>query len=126
MPQKYSRQREAIKENLMKRKDHPTADMIYSDIRMIHPNVSLGTVYRNLSLLASQGEIIKISCEDGGLRYDGNTKPHGHFICRSCGRVTDMELADAEEIKKRASDAYAGDIDDCVVTFYGRCEYCVG
>ena len=54
---KYSRQRESIKENLMHRCDHPTADMVYSDIRKIYPNISLGTVYRNLSLLSELGEI---------------------------------------------------------------------
>ena len=59
---KYSRQREAIKNYLEGRTDHPTADMVYMAIREIYPNISLGTVYRNLTLLAKQGEISKISC----------------------------------------------------------------
>ena len=59
---KYSRQREAIKNYLTGREDHPTADMVYTAIRKIYPNISLGTVYRNLTLLADQGEIMKISC----------------------------------------------------------------
>lgn len=68
---KFSRQRESIKNNLMGRTDHPTAETVYSDIRQEYPNISLGTVYRNLSLLADLGEIQKISTENG-LTFDGN------------------------------------------------------
>ena len=62
---KYSRQRESIREFLMTRHDHPTADMVYHHIRQIYPNISLGTVYRNLSLLVNLGSIRKISTGDG-------------------------------------------------------------
>ena len=58
---KYSRQRESIKEFLMTRKDHPTADVVYENVKKIYPNISLGTVYRNLSLLSDLGEIQKLS-----------------------------------------------------------------
>ena len=57
---KYSRQRESIKEFLRTRKDHPTADVVYENMKLIYPNISLGTVYRNLSLLADLGEIKKL------------------------------------------------------------------
>ena len=66
---KYSRQRECIKNYLRGREDHPTADMIYSSIRREFPNISLGTVYRNLSLLIELGEIQKITT-DGADRFD--------------------------------------------------------
>ena len=125
MSLKYSRQREAIKENLKNRTDHPTADMIYSDIRMIHPNVSLGTVYRNLALLASQGEIMKINCEEGILRYDGNPKPHGHFICKGCGCISDFEFEHADMLKSRISERLGASVDECVLTFYGLCRQCI-
>ena len=62
---KYSRQRESIKANLMNRTDHPTADALYLSIREEFPNISLGTVYRNLNLLVELGEIIKFSAGDG-------------------------------------------------------------
>lgn len=58
---KYSRQRESIKEFLRNRTDHPTADVVYENMKLIYPNISLGTVYRNLSLLADLGEIKKLS-----------------------------------------------------------------
>ena len=76
---KYSRQRESIKENLMHRRDHPTADMIYTDIRKIYPNISLGTVYRNLALLSDLGEIRKLTVDGGADRFDGNISPPQPF-----------------------------------------------
>lgn len=63
---KYSRQRESIKEFLQTRTDHPTADVVYENMKLIYPNISLGTVYRNLSLLADLGEIKKLSSFAGG------------------------------------------------------------
>lgn len=76
---KYSRQRESIKRFLMSRDDHPTADTIYMHVRKEFPNISLGTVYRNLSLLTQQGEIQKITT-DGADRYDRHVEPHSHFL----------------------------------------------
>ena len=124
MSLKFSRQRESIRENLLNRTDHPTADMIYSDIRRIYPNVSLGTVYRNLALLSEQGEIAKITTTDGILRYDGNLAPHSHFICKSCGKIIDLAPADAEKIKKQAQKDFTGRIEECDITFYGLCGSC--
>ena len=66
---KYSRQRESIKEFLMTRTDHPTADVVYQHLREVYPNISLGTVYRNLSLLADLGEIQKIHTGDGSRSF---------------------------------------------------------
>ena len=122
---KYSRQRESIKENLMSRMDHPTADMVYSDIRQIYPNISLGTVYRNLALLSDCGEIMKIHTKDGALHFDHNTDPHVHFVCSCCGRITDVEAPSAEAVKTAASENFSGRIDECTVTFYGLCAECV-
>lgn len=65
MTLKYSRQREAIKDFLMTRNDHPTADVVYSNVRTEFPNISLGTVYRNLTLLADLGEIARLRVGDG-------------------------------------------------------------
>ena len=73
---KYSRQREAIKDFLMTRKDHPTADVVYENIKKIYPNISLGTVYRNLSLLSEIGEIQKLSNFGGADHFDGLSLIH--------------------------------------------------
>ena len=101
---KYSRQRESIKVCLQGRKDHPTADMLYTDVRKEFPNISLGTVYRNLSLLSELGEIKRLTTGDGPDRFDGDTSTHHHFICRKCHRVTDLTMRDISEIKNVAAE----------------------
>lgn len=122
---KFSRQRESIIENLRCRTDHPTADMVYSDIRRIYPSISLGTVYRNLSLLAEEKRIQKIITDDGVLRFDYNVNPHDHFICRKCGSVSDLHILDTESLKSSVSENFEGQIEKCVVTFYGLCRNCL-
>ena len=72
---KYSRQRESIKEFLRTRTDHPTADVVYENMKLIYPNISLGTVYRNLSLLADLGEIKKLSSFAGADHFDREALP---------------------------------------------------
>ncbi len=121
---KFSRQRESIIENLKYRKDHPTADMVYSDIKRIYPNISLGTVYRNLSLLAEEERIQKIVTDDGVLRFDYDVAPHDHFICRRCGSVSDLHMLDTEALKDSVSKTFDGTVEECVVTFYGSCNNC--
>ena len=108
----------------MQRTDHPTADMVYDDIRKIYPNVSLGTVYRNLALLSDLGEIQKLTTSDGAVRFDGNTSPHNHFTCRKCGSVLDLQMMDTSPIKDYASKNFNGIIEDYNINFYGLCGDC--
>lgn len=122
---KYSRQREAIKEYLTHTKEHPTADSVYMNIRNVYPNISLGTVYRNLNLLAEQGEILKINCRDGSDRFDGNPMLHYHFICNECGRVVDLNMGSIEQINAIANADFKGRIDGHVTFFYGICPQCI-
>lgn len=122
---KYSRQREAIREYLMHTKEHPTADTVYMNIRAIYPNISLGTVYRNLNLLAQKGEILKINCQDGCERYDANVRPHYHFLCTRCGKVDDLEMESIEHINKIAGADFKGKIEGHVTYFYGICPDCL-
>ena len=83
---KRSKQRDAIIAFLMTRKDHPTADTIYMNIKKEFPNISLGTVYRNLALLSERGDILKLSYDNGADRYDASVEPHYHFICPLTGK----------------------------------------
>ena len=76
MALKYSRQREAIKEFMMTRKDHPTADIVYMNVRKEFPNISLGTVYRNLTLLSDMGELLRLRVGDGVDHFDATTTTH--------------------------------------------------
>ena len=121
---KYSRQREAIKEYLMERRDHPTAEMVYRDVREANPKISLGTVYRNLSLLVSLGEIQKICCGDGVERYDANVSPHYHYHCTCCGRVMDVPPEQAPPSPIRLREDFPEEVEGCTVLFHGTCRDC--
>lgn len=124
MNSKYSRQREAIKEYLIQTKEHPTADTVYMYIKKSFPNISLGTVYRNLNLLSEQGEILKVNCQDGSDRFDGNYKPHYHFLCNECGRVFDLEMESIDHINVIAGAKFQGKIEGNVTFFHGSCPEC--
>ncbi len=122
---KYSRQRQSIKEYLADTKEHPTADMVYANVRKRYPNISLGTVYRNLNLLVEQGEAVRLTCGDGSERYDGDTAPHYHLRCRECGGVFDLSMDSLEHINTLAAAHFAGVIEGHSVLFYGKCPGCV-
>ena len=122
---KYSRQREAILEFLRTRNDHPTADVIYDNIRILYPNISLGTVYRNLSLLADIGKIRKRSDFDGADHFDGRTDRHCHFMCRKCHKIIDIENMNFDQILQDAGKRFSGEITDFNARFFGLCEDCM-
>lgn len=121
---KYSRQRELIKNFLAERKDHPTADMVYQSVRQQNPNISLGTVYRNLTLLADSGEINRLNMGDGVDHFDADTSPHYHLLCTKCGRVVDLEMDSIESITDTASAGFNGHVAGHVTYFYGTCCNC--
>ena len=114
---KYSRQREAIKHYLASTKEHPTADTVYLHVKEDFPNISLGTVYRNLNLLTDIGEAIKIPTPDGGDR----------FLWTSCGRLLDLELdmKSIEEVNRLAGENFDGIITSSSTLFYGECSDCI-
>lgn len=116
---KYSRQRESIKHYLMTTKEHPTADTVYMHVKKEFPNISLGTVYRNLNLLTDIGEAIKISTPDGGDRFDGRIEPHNHFLCEECGRLLDLDLdmKSIEEVNCLAGKNFDGAITSSSTLF---------
>lgn len=121
---KRSKQREAIKNFLYGRKDHPTAEFIYQNLREELPNLSLGTVYRNLALLEQLGEICRISCGDSSDHFDYNTKPHHHFICRQCHCVQDIPIDNLDFLTTLASANFNGNIEGYHAHFYGLCKEC--
>ncbi|MCC8168297.1 MAG: transcriptional repressor [Clostridiales bacterium] len=122
---KYSRQRESIRRCLTGRTDHPTAETIYLEIKEQFPNISLGTVYRNLALLAEQGEILKISTGTGPDRFDWRTTPHCHLQCSKCGRVMDLAFTPDFDIDAMAAEHFDGIIEAHTIQFYGVCPDCV-
>lgn len=87
---KYSRKRDKILEYVKSVKSHPTAETIYTEIRKQNPNISLGTVYRNLDNLVNSKEIIRLKIANAKDRFDGNTFTHYHAICNNCNKVFDI------------------------------------
>ncbi len=122
---KHSRQRDAIKSFLMTRTDHPTADVIYDNVRLVYPNISLGTVYRNLSLLTELGEIKKLPGFAGADHYDGRIDTHCHFFCHKCHQVSDIEISGFQEFLQSVNKQFSGEIQDCDSSFYGICKSCL-
>ena len=88
---RFSRQRERIYQAVRDSRAHPTAQMVYEELREQMPRLSLGTVYRNLHLLAEEGALVEL----GGpvARFDAQLQPHTHLRCIRCGCVADAELA---------------------------------
>lgn len=124
---KYSRQRESIKQFLATTKEHPTADTIYMHVKEEYPNISLGTVYRNLKLLTELGEAIKITAPDGGDRFDGCVQPHNHFYCTCCRKILDLNLdmSEIDKINQTAAENFSGIIESSNTIFFGQCGDCI-
>ncbi len=93
-------QRRVIVEELKKLKSHPTADELYHIVRKRLPQISLGTVYRNLELLSEAGQILKLELTGKQKRFDGNTEDHYHMRCSGCGRIVDVEDIEMKHIQK--------------------------
>ncbi len=122
-PQRYSRQREAILHNLKGRCDHPCADMVYESLRQEIPNISLGTVYRNLNNLAADGSIIRFTV-GGKERFDGNTIPHIHFVCDKCGEIHDVFHHSVDDFLSHMSHLLHCTVSGAHMVINGDCKSC--
>ena len=96
---RYSHQREMIYKYLLGTNEHPSAEMIYEDLKKEIEGLSLGTVYRNLKLLESLGSIRRVASHQGTERYDAICGDHAHFICKQCGMVHDIENLNVNVIR---------------------------
>lgn len=121
---KHSRQRDVILEVLKGTKVHPTADWVYSEVRRIIPNISLGTVYRNLSKLSDENIIMKLGLGTSVEHFDGNPDPHYHVMCTECGAIKDIEAEPLEELNRWATKLFNGEIYKHSAIFFGRCSEC--
>jgi Fur family ferric uptake transcriptional regulator len=121
---RMTRQREAVLAELRKAKDHPTADQLYERVRKLMPRISLGTVYRNLELLAATGAI-RVVGSTGGRRYDGELASHHHVRCTGCGRLDDVHLDVGLEIPRAARLTKNYELTGYQVEFLGLCPACL-
>lgn len=123
---RYSHQREQIYQYLCQSKEHPSAEMVYNDLRPEMPGLSLGTVYRNLKLLEELGKVRRVTSYQGSERYDAICCDHAHFLCRRCGKLRDVCIANGEMLSKvfPLEDGFRTEKFDLTLT--GLCPDCSG
>ena len=121
---KRSQQRELVLEAVTQAGGHPSADEIFQHIRRQLPTISLATVYRNLGLLCSMGQIMKVSLPQGGDRYDRNPRPHHHLLCRMCAQVQDVPLDYDDGLDRAIAELTGHDVSGHTIQFYGTCKAC--
>jgi len=121
---KRSRQRDRITEVLRGTQSHPSADWIYSRLKKEFPNLSMGTVYRNLNILIEQGLIQKIDFGSTFSRFDADVSPHYHLICETCSSVADLKLLFYDEINEKVEETTDFSVSRHRIEFYGLCKKC--
>ena len=121
---RMTKQRKAIL-NILKNSDiHPTADWIYDQVKEEIPNISLGTVYRNLNVLEEMGEIMVLDYGSSYSRYDGTANNHYHFKCESCKKIFDIDHEVIEDLNKRVEKNTPFKVNTHRLEFYGICSKC--
>ena len=117
-------QRALVLEAVRALRFHPTSDEVYNEVRKRHPSISRATVYRNLRLLADNGEVSRVEVTRGADRYDLTTAPHYHARCRVCGRVFDVEMPYRADLPSCVTDAHGFLIEGHQILFEGLCPEC--
>lgn len=117
--------RQAVLNAICSTQEHPSAEYVYRQLRNIYPDISLGTVYRNIGVLLESGSIISVGKVNGEERYDGNTIAHAHFVCSKCGAVIDIPsgfpfLTDYSSVEA----SVGGKVRAYAITFTGLCAGC--
>ena len=123
---RYSKKRAAILSAIQGTDCHPSAEWVYQALKPSHPDLSLGTVYRNLIFFQERGDIRSVGVVRGHERFDGITTPHSHFICRHCGAVMDLSQIElADHFDRDVSEQYGLMVDYHELSFHGVCQTCI-
>ncbi|MCF2662931.1 Fur family transcriptional regulator [Pseudoflavonifractor phocaeensis] len=123
---RYSKKRADILAAIRGTDCHPSAEWVYQTLKPNHPDLSLGTVYRNLVFFQERGDIRSVGVIKGQERFDGITTPHSHFICRHCGAVMDLSRTElASRIDRDVSEQYGLMVEHHELTFHGLCPTCI-
>ena len=123
---KNFRKRNAILSFLRQTKDHPSAEMVFNHLKTEIPDLSMGTVYRNLKLFQQQGLVSSIATVHGVERFDANTAPHVHFICEGCDAVIDLhKLSTPQSLCCEAENSIGCSVCSCQLSFTGKCRSCL-
>jgi Fur family ferric uptake transcriptional regulator len=122
-PQRNTRQRQMVAATVRTRRDHPSAEQVYQDVRGQDPKISLGTVYRNLNLLVDNNEVRHVKML-GVDRFDWRVEPHYHIVCRGCGDVSDAPIEYHSHIDRQLAEQTGYEISQHSVVFEGLCPDC--
>lgn len=123
--QNFSRKRQAILDTIRSTSIHPTAEWIYQSLKQEYPDLSLGTVYRNLAQFKDEGVILSMGVMNGQERFDSNINPHSHFICTNCEAIIDIEETFSHSTAvKQVEEKYGFSVQDQKLVFYGICHTC--
>lgn len=124
--QNFSKKRKAIYDTICSVTTHPTAEWVYNQLKPVYPDLSLGTVYRNIAMFKETGQIISVGVVNGQERFDGNVKPHTHFVCRCCGSVIDVSCAlEANNLDRIIEKSSGVTVTGHSFVFYGICKNCI-
>jgi Fur family transcriptional regulator, peroxide stress response regulator len=124
-PFRRSRQRDRILELLQSTESHPTASWLYGKLRREFPDLSLGTVYRNIAVLIQQGLVSRIPFGSTFDRFEANMEPHYHFRCENCESISDLDIP----VDPRIDGKLAGGgfrVRGHEIEFFGMCPKCAG
>jgi Fur family ferric uptake transcriptional regulator/Fur family peroxide stress response transcriptional regulator len=117
-----TRQKAVVYQVVMDSHDHPTAEKVYERAKKELPTISLGTVYRVLKELASEGKVKEIIVNKQS-HFDRRTDFHHHFICRKCGKIEDVETPTCRyTCRKIEQKGYL--VEEIEYKFYGLCSKC--
>lgn len=103
--------------------NHPTALQVYERMRELYPNISMGTVYRNLKFLAEHGDIALIGNVDDCERFDHNTTSHFHLVCKKCGKIVDVPIP--ANFTKEINNTKQYKVSSMKVLLWGECSDCM-
>lgn len=122
---RQSKKRDAMLALLRGSKRHPSAEQVYHMLKPDYPGLSLATVYRNLGQLCEQGLVKRVGAVNGQERYDGEIRPHSHFICNRCAAILDLpRLSPGEGCVEQLSVQYEFQPEDCEFIVRGLCKDC--
>lgn len=116
----FSSKRELIYSTLCSTKNHPSAKWVYEQLKEDYPDLSLGTVYRNIALFKDKGMAVPVANILGEERLDGDTSPHAHLVCKCCGKIEDAEMPTLTP----KGDTKDFSTDFVSVTYFGLCKEC--
>ena len=123
---RYSKKRADILATIQATDCHPSAEWVYQQLKPAHPDLSLGTVYRNLIFFQQHGQIKSVGVVHGQERFDGTLLPHSHFICSSCGAVMDLpDIRLDQDMDQAVSQQYGLAVQRHELTFHGLCPTCI-